>query len=358
MSLSYATFLTRVSQFLQDTALSTYDATELGYGIEGEIKRLSQKNPVLLDEIFQVESRTGTDTAGTASKLTDTSKSQFLAADATNEKRIHNTTDDTWATVTGYTSASVLSLSRNIMASGESYEIYNKRCWNKKQIYIGDMPAYLWVDYYPEYPIGTERKFIQVSRDIIELDVKDSAILDSDSTLSTLNEVDVLVRFAIPQVLCQLTDLDGACTAIEPVGETTLAVKSLSGSEIIEAGELLNIAGHRTTYIVATGVTLNAGAGNIVVFPGMEAATVVDQVLTFKKSSLQPGEEDLLERMVASRAVQSDRIRWVKAIPVNADAFRNYQAWINNNPLLNSALIERELQALAHPRVAKNCSRE
>lgn len=349
MALSYANILDRIEQFLQDLKTVASDATELGYLVEDELKRLSQKDPHIIDVIYQIESRTGGDTAGTTDKLTDTSNNQFLATDATLEKVIHNIRDDTWTVVSGYTSASVLSIGADIMASGEDYEMYNKRCRNKRQIYIGDMPPYLHIESV-EYPVGTERNFIQISKDIIELDVADFVIEDSDTTLSPLNNVDVLVKFALPHVLTQLTDLAGACTAIEPADETTLAVKELGTTEVIEIGDELHIAGHMSLYIVTTGVTLSSGAGDIVVHPGMEAATAVDDVVTFTKSTLQPIHEDLLERMVSSRAVQSDMIKYSRS---GAPIMRNYQAWINNNPLLDPVRIDRELEALSNPRMAK-----
>jgi len=350
--LSYANLTTRILQFLQDTGPTTYDATETGFAIENELKRLSRFAPLLIDIIYQVESRTGKDTAGTASKLTDTTNSQFLAADATKEKVIHNTTDDTWAVVTGYTSTSVLSLSADIMASGEGYEIYNKRCRNEKQIYIGDMPPYLWIESV-EYPVGTERNLLQISRDIIELDVDDSTIQDSDTTLSPLKKVDVLVKFALPQVLCQLTDLAGAVHTGGAVGATTMQVKSFTDAEVVEVGELFNIADHRTTYIVTTELTLASQAStgsSLAFYPGLESATSADDVITFVKSSLQPDHEDLLERMVVSRAVQSDMIKFAKS---GAPLLKNFQAWITGNPLTNPIVINQELRALVHPRSAK-----
>jgi len=367
MALSYANLTSRVLQFLQDTGAAIYDSTEVGYWIEDEIKRISRFSPVLLDVIFQVESRTGSDTAGTASTLTDTTKSQFLSTDPTNEKVVHNTTDDTWAVVTAYTSTSVLSISKNIMASGESYEIYNKRCTNKRQIYIGDMPSYLWVDSV-EYPIGTERNFTQISQNIIELDVEDSTIKDSNSTLTTLNPVDVLVRFAMSQILSQLTDWSGLLSADAAAGDTSVAIDGMAGSEVIKVGEMFNLSpvgaiytAHRASYIVTTALTLDGtGAGTIASFyPPLEAAALDNCVIAFIKSTLQPSEEDLLERMVVSRAVQSDSIRHINTVPVGGmNTMARYQQWLNNNPLLNSALIQRELQSLAHPRVAKRCSRE
>ena len=311
MSLSYATTLTRISQFLQDTGLATYDATELGMWLEDELKRISPYDPYLLDVIFQVESRTGTDVTGTASSLTDLVKLQFLAADATNEKVIHNTTDDTWAVVTGYTSTSVLTISKDIMDADETYEIFNKRCRNKKQIYIGDMPFYLWVESV-EYPVGTERNFHLVSKDILEIDVDDATIKDSDSTLATLNKVDVLIRFAIPRVLCQLADLAGAVHTEGATGATTLQVKSFTDAQVVEVGELFNIADHRTTYIVTTELTLanQATTGSSLLFyPGLEAVASADGVITFVKSTLQPDHEEILADLVAARAKISDAER-------------------------------------------------
>ena len=354
--LSYVNLTTRILQFLQDTGAVTYDATETGFAIENELKRLSRYSPVLIDVIFQVESRTGSDTAGTASKLTDTTESQFLSTDPTNEKVVHNITDDTWAVVTGYTSTSVLSISKDIMASGESYELYNKRCKNKRQIYIGALPFYLWIESV-EYPIGTERNFVKISRDVVGLDVDDSTILDSDSTLSTLNQVDVLVRFALPQVLCQLTDLSGAVHTGASALATTMQIKNFTDTQVVEVGEMFNIAGHRTTYIVTTELTLanQATTGSSLAFyPPLEAATTADDVITFIKSTLQPNYEDLLGRMVVSRAIQSDMLRFAKS---GTPLVSNYQKIITGNPLLSPIIINRELEALASPKVAKILTR-
>ena len=74
MALSYANLTSRVLQFLQDTGAAIYDSTELGMWIEGGLKQLSRYSPVLLDVIYQVESRTGTDVTGAASTLTDATK--------------------------------------------------------------------------------------------------------------------------------------------------------------------------------------------------------------------------------------------------------------------------------------------
>ncbi len=354
MGLTYATIVTRILSFLQDASAATYDATETQYAIENELKRLSGYSPLIIDAVYQAESREGSDTTGTASKLTDTTKSQFLATDATWEKVIHNITDDTWAVVTGYTSTSILSISRDIMDSGEQYEIYNKRCYNNRQIYLGDMPVYLWVECV-EYPVGTERNFLRISNNIIEIGVNDGIIEDSDSTLSTLNDVDVLVKLAVPQILCQLTDLAGAVHTAGAAGAVSMQVKSFTDGQIVKVGDVFNIAGHRTTYVVTTQQTFaTQGVGEagstLAFYPGLEAVTTAGDVITFITSSLQPLEENLLERMAASGLIQSDMLTMVQSGMPYVD---NFQKILNNNALLNPALIQRDLQALAHPRVAK-----
>jgi len=162
MALSYATMLDRIERHLQDTGNAIYGLTELGDLIEDALKRIAEYDPVELDVIFKIETREGTEEAGTANTLTDTAKGQFLATDDDNEKVVHNTTDDTWAVVLTCTSTSILTLSADIMDADEEYEIYNKRCKNKRQIYIGDMPSYIRV-VSVEYPVGTERNFSMAS---------------------------------------------------------------------------------------------------------------------------------------------------------------------------------------------------
>lgn len=383
MSLSYSDLIARVSQFLQDTGLATYDATELGYWTEDELKTLSLYVPHFVDVIFKVESRTGTETAGTASTLTDTDKAQFLSTDDDKEKVIHNTTDDTWAVVTGYTSTSVLSISSDIMDSDENYEIYNKRCKNKRQIYLGDMPPYLWVDSV-EYPLGTERNFL-IYGDILEIDVEDATILDSDSTLDSLNQVEVLVKFAVPQILCQLADLAGAVHTAGAVDATTMQVKSFTDTQIVEVGDEFNIADHRTTYIVSTQLTLatQASTGSSLAFyPGLEAVTAASDVITFIKSTLKPEYEVILADLIVSRAKISDAERHriqaladlttgralINTIPKGGQAVPGQYAQYAQaalqvaRELVASAKTEqveliRRLQGLVNPRAYKVCPR-
>ena len=316
MALSYQNILDRIEQTLQDTANATYDTTELGMWIEDELKRISRYVPLFVDVIFQVESRFGSDSAGTASSLTDTAKAQFLAADATNEKVVHNITDDTWAVILTRTSSSVVTLSRDIMAAGEQYEIYNKRCRNKRQIYIGDMPAEYWDNVVSvEYPIGKERGFKTLGQ-IIELEVYDSAIRDSDSTLATLSSVDVLVRFAVPQLLSQLTDLAGKVDlgAGYAAGLSTIHIDEVGATEVIEVGEQFTLENHQSTYIITTPTTLSSNEGDITFYPPLEAAVIDNDDIAFKKSSLTPDLEEILCQRVAARAMLSNTVTKLDAV--------------------------------------------
>ncbi len=301
--LSYSQILAEILQYLQDSGASIFATADTQYGIENELKTISRHSPQLIDVIYKLESRTGTDVTGTASSLTDLVKLQFVAGDATYEKVVHNTTAHTWAVVLANSSTSVNTLSADIMDANENYAIYNKRCRNKRQIFIGDMP-FMWIKSV-EYPIGTPRNFTEISDDVIELEVYDSVIPDSNSTLTTLNDVQVLVKFAVPQIVCQLTDLVGEVHTAGVVDAKTMQIKSFTDAEIVEAGDQFTIENHITTYTVTTGVTLNyqvAAGSNIGFYPGLEAAAPGDSIIYFKKSSLKPAEENFLIRLVCARA--------------------------------------------------------
>jgi predicted proteasome-type protease len=62
----------------------------------------------------------GTDATGTASKLTVADTSTFSVGDY-----VHNTTDDTYASITAIDSGTVASLSADIMDAAENYAVYS-----------------------------------------------------------------------------------------------------------------------------------------------------------------------------------------------------------------------------------------
>ena len=90
--LSYAQVLAEILQFLQDSGAAIFATAETLYGIENELKTISRSSPQIVDVIYKIESRTGTDVTGTASSLTDSVKAQFVATDATEEKVVYNST--------------------------------------------------------------------------------------------------------------------------------------------------------------------------------------------------------------------------------------------------------------------------
>ena len=287
MSRTFAQITSLIQQMLQDVTNAVFDPAELGYWIEEGLKELSPYVPHIISVVFQIESRTGSDTAGTSSSLTDTTKTQFLSTDATAEKVVYNKIDKTWAVVETQSSTSVLTLNADIMGNGEGYAIFNKRCWNNKQIYIGDMAPYLWVESV-EYPIGVRRNF-EVMDEVLEVDV--NVVEDSDSTRTNLANVDVLVRFAVTHVVSQLTDWVGELTADESKGDTTIAIDGFGSTETIKIGEEFHLENHRTLYKVTTELTLSSGAGNLSFYPPLEAAASDNDDITFRKSTLKAQHE-------------------------------------------------------------------
>lgn len=302
MASSYVEIQDVIEQILQDTGATIYGTTETGVGIQEGLKELARYDPHIVDVIFKMESRKGTDTAGTSGSLTDTTKSQFLSTDATLEKVVHNTTGHTWAVIKTDSSTSVQVLTVDIMASGENYEIYNKRCRNSKQVYIGDVSDYLWVESV-EYPIGTKRNFT-VNDYILEVEV--DSVKDSDSTLSTLNDVDLLVRFAKSHKLCTLTDVDGLIKTAGAAAATSLLVDNFTNAETIEIGDEFHIEDHRSLYTVTTGILLanqTEGSAGVTFYftPSLEAAAEANKAVTFRKSSIQIHHEEIFCNLVAAR---------------------------------------------------------
>jgi len=336
MATSYADMLIKINQMLQDPTGTTYDdTTEVAYWIEESLKELATYDPHIVDVIFKIESRTGTDTGSTTTALTDTTKGQFLSTDATLEKVVHNTTDNTWAVIMTDSSTEIQTLTASIMASGESYEIYNKRCRNNKQIFMGDIGVedvtdHLWIDSV-EYPIGTRRNF-KVYGDILEIDV--DSVQDSDSTKDPPSDIDVLVRFAKPHRLCQLTDLGGVTmtgTDEGEAGDRRVRVKGFTEGEVPEVGDEFYIANHRTLYTIYEAATFNGqdSTGSMLYhWPALEADTVAGDAVTFVSSTLKPHHEELFCHLVAARAVLSDNITKIDAINKGGpDVWQRYQTW-------------------------------
>ncbi len=320
---SYAEIQDLIEQMLQDTSNATYDTTELGYWIEESLKELATYVPHIVRVPFKIESRTGSATSTSSNNLIDATNDQFLATDDDNEKVVYNTTDKTWAVITSYSTAEQVGLSNDIMESGESYKIFNKHCYTNKQVFIGDVGDYLWVD-------GVEYKTSKWPRNWRNWRLYGN-VLEIDIDFGPTNTNDVNVHFAKPHRLCQLADLVGEVHTEGAADATTLQVKYFTDDQIIEVGDEFYITGHRTLYTVTTGVTLDLQTSTgkqIGFFPGLEAIAPAGNGITFTKSTLQPQHEELFCHLVAARAVLSDNIRHINAIPKGgADVWRRYQEW-------------------------------
>jgi len=110
-------------QFLDDTKPPyRWNDVYLAQALTQAEIEAAKRASLLHDEVTQTADNVagGTATSTTANKLVDTNAS-FTTAYV--NQTVYNTIDNTWATITARDSATVLSLSRDIMASGETYVI-------------------------------------------------------------------------------------------------------------------------------------------------------------------------------------------------------------------------------------------
>ncbi len=282
---TYAQLQNKVELNLQDTAGSIYDQSaggEIQEAIADSLRDVANYVKHIVRVVYQVESRGGSATATTTGSLVDTSNLQFVAGDV--DKVVHNTTDDTWAVITGFTSTSVVTLSKDIMASGETYYIYNKGCHASNQINIGDVTDYLWVDHL-EYPVGTWREIEDIDGDILTFGI-DSAYIDDSA--ETASRVDVHVYFNKRHKVSQLTDLSATVYLVAgySAGDTSMLIDGLQSSGTIKEGQEFTIQYRKELYTVTADATIATNAATISFYPGLEADVDDNDVLTLKLSTL------------------------------------------------------------------------
>ena len=306
MAKSFATLIDEIQSDLGDDTV-TYTDAKVTIQLEKAIKTVSDYVPHVMMHSFDLESRTGTATTDTPNALVD-SQAQFLATDV--DKVIFNTDDKTWAVVTAYVSATQLTLSKDIMEDGdESYKMFNKGCWDIKQINIEDATDYIGEDHgvlqdkehSPEYTIG-EKRNVDVAGDILTIDIDfnppDSADSDAD--------IEVFVWFNKRQRVSQLADLAGTVNGTPAAGATTFTIAAVgSGSDVIAEDTLFTVAGVRGTYKMKYDLTLSGGGGAIVFWPGLESAPANGAIVAFVGSTLNTELERLVVELGAAYSALS-----------------------------------------------------
>ena len=319
MPKTFAQLTTDTLQALQDTGAAIYGAAETASRIEDALREIPGHRSYLMREVFRIESRTGSSTTTTANALVDATKAQFLSTDV--NKEIYNTTDNTWAKVTAYVSASQVTLSKDIMVSGEAYEMYNENCRSNKEIYIGDVTDYVGNNHgvleddahAPEYPLGTKRN-VKVSGDILTV-LKDT--MPDSGTLT--NDLEVFVWFQKRHRVSQLTStlglIQGTVNGTPAAGAETLVVAGFTLVEVIAEDTLFTIAGIRGTYRIIRDTTLSAGAGTIYFWPGLDKTLTTGLVITVIGSTLNDRLERLVTQVVVGKALMSKAILDARTVP-------------------------------------------
>ena len=326
MSRSYSDIDTLVTTKLQSSGSADFSVSERDYQIEECLKEFSTYQPHLVPVIFKIEGRYGTASSTSADNLIDTPKGHFVSGDPTDEKVIHNITDNSRAVILTQASTAQVGLSSDIMTNGDFYKVYNRFCWNQRQVYIGDVPEYIDI-HAVEYPIGTKRSFKLYDR---VLEVKVFPIPDTNSNtakVSNLPNADVLVRFNMPHQLSQLTDWSGTFSATASAAATSIAATALQGAGTIEIGSELTIENHRTTYLVTSAVTIASSAGTIPIYPPLESAVASTAwVITIRKSSLEPQKEDIFADLVAARLAINKSPKFIRSVSISG-GWDNWQNW-------------------------------
>ncbi len=293
MAFSFAQIITLVQQILFDTGAGTWSTTEIGYFIPQGIRDISLSAPRRVDEELDVESRTGTATSTSTNHLVDATNAHFLAGDV--GKVIYNTTDYTWALITTYNSTSDVTLNKNIMASGEGYQIFNQECRNQKELYIGDFYTDVMLDRTEnmvEYPITqSKHNFVEVNDKVLE-------ILMADLPTTTYKKA--YINFAKIHKVPNLTTW--ACvvkTATVAAGVKTMLLDDLQASGTILEGSEFTLDNVRGTYRISADATITTTEATIFFTPGLDSAVVATQVVNFTKSTLTPQLEGILGDYVA-----------------------------------------------------------
>ncbi|KKM90024.1 hypothetical protein LCGC14_1242710 [marine sediment metagenome] len=353
MAKTFAELLNDIQQELQDTTPTYYTDAEVTVQLPEAIIEVSEYKPRKVMETFELETRTGAATSSTSGALIDGDESQFRSSDV--NKVIFNTTDRTWAIVTAYVSATQLTLSKDIMASGEKYEMFNQDCWDNKQIYLGDVEDYVG----PDHGVVTvefrtnrsprELRNFTVEGNILTVDFEFTPV-DSKSANLDSREVEVYVWINKRHQVSQMTDL---ALAVDlpgdsyAAGTTTIHVDS-TADETMEEDTEFTVAGLRGVYKLTQATTFATNEGDITFWPPLESAIDDDDVVTVKGSTLDRSLERMVIELCAGRCAMSKASKYLQRIETAITSISNVTTALG----LAAAKTLRQVTDLASARTA------
>ncbi|KKN29861.1 hypothetical protein LCGC14_0839900 [marine sediment metagenome] len=298
MAKTFATLMDEIQSDLGDDT-TTYTDAKVTIQLEKALRKISDLKPRVVQYTYELESRTGTATSTLSTWLVDTA-AQFIVANDVG-KVIYNTDDRTWAKVisNGANSTTQLNLSKDIMASGESYKMFNEKCWSNKQIYLGDIPDYVGENHgvialeYKTLKDPRKYRTFKVEGDILTLDITSDPPDSSDSDA----DIEVFVWMERKHQVTQQTittlyvDLGAGYSA----GDTAILVDYDGGAVTgtIKAGTNFTIHETRGDYITTADATFSNNEVTLQIFPALQNDIADNKTVWLMKSSL----DDILERL-------------------------------------------------------------
>jgi len=359
---TYATMVNLISSKLQDASNAVFSDAEIELFIAEGLREISQYHPYIYRCEFNLESRVGTATSTLANNLVDATNDQFLSTDV--GKWIYNSTDRTWAVVTAYVDETTLTLSKNIMASGESYQMFNQGCTDSKEININAPQAkpgalgtrafdFLYIDKI-EYPILQDPpsylnpgQWELQENNIIRLKVGS----EPPNTKASDAADEVWIYFTLQHSLSRLTGFLGKIDlgAGYAAGLTSIHVDDMTADEVIYKGQMFTVDSDSDTtitrgiYIADYQRTLTGGESDVTFFPPLTDAVTDNSTVRFIANTLDYKLEGVFADLVAGRAAISKARYYINRVNVGGGAvWQQLMAWGKDK--VNSAL--EQLQSL------------
>lgn len=323
-----AQIIDSINSIIGTTLSTTWTDAKINLLIDNALSEISEAVPFIMMDTYPLETRRGIATSTLANNLVDATNAYFLAGDV--GKVIYNTTDRTWTTIRAYTSTTTVVLHTNIMASGEGYEIYNKECWNNRQINIEEVGDFLSIigAIYPIEPsldtfVNMRSVKVLGNDKILEID---TAWVDNTKNADAYKYVQLYL--ARQHKLNHMTDLAAATTAAYAAAIKTIALNGLTDADTpISKNTLFYFtklqgaaSSSRFLYRTTADATIGTQAATISFYPGLETAVSSADEIAFIGSTLTPDLERILIDMVTGQILMAEGISQVNAVPVGGQS--------------------------------------